>query len=105
MRSARRPWRAAVYAASLLLGPLGLGAGCTDALGSGAARVALAIVPDFGALAPFAANADQLHLVVIPVSNAAVVAVDGRARDAAGQGPPTGIERQAETERQRPPIR
>jgi hypothetical protein len=57
-----------------MLGPLVLGAGCTDALGSGAARVALAIVPDFGVLAPFAANADQLHLVVTRVSNAAVVA-------------------------------
>jgi hypothetical protein len=51
-----------------------LAAGCTDALGSGSARVAMVIVPDFGALAPFAANADQLHLVVTRVSNAAVVA-------------------------------
>jgi hypothetical protein len=73
MPSARRLWRAVVPTATLLAS-LGAGAACTDALGSGTARIALAILPDFGALAPFAANADQLHLVVTRVSNAAVVA-------------------------------
>jgi hypothetical protein len=73
MPSARRLWQAAVHTAAVLA-PLVVGAGCTDALGSGAARIALAILPDFGALAPFAANADQLHLVVTRVSNGAVVA-------------------------------
>ena len=51
-----------------------VGAACTDALGSGAAQTALVILPDFGELAPFAANADRFHLVVTRVLSGEIVA-------------------------------
>jgi hypothetical protein len=63
--------RATLHAATLV-GSLVLGAACTDALGSGGEQVAILVVPEFGELAPFAANADRLRLVVTRVSNATV---------------------------------
>ena len=62
----------AAHAVALVLALI-VGAACTDALGSGATRTALVIVPEFGELAPFAANADQLRLVVTRVISATVV--------------------------------
>jgi len=56
-----------------LLWAIVLGAACTDALGSGAERTTLVILPDFGELAPFAANADLFHLVVTRVINGETV--------------------------------
>lgn len=52
---------------AVLAGPLLFGAACSDALGAGGASGAMVVLPDFGELAPFAANADRLRLLVTRV--------------------------------------
>jgi hypothetical protein len=63
----------AAHAATLVLATM-VGAACTDAVGSDAGPVTLLLVPDFGALAPLAAGADQLHVVVTRVIDGTGVA-------------------------------
>lgn len=69
-----RRFRRPALRAAIVVAPLVLGTACTDALGSGGGRAAIVVVPEFGELAPFAASADRLHLVVTRVIDATVVA-------------------------------
>jgi len=63
------------WAKALLLAPvLALSVACGDALGTGGERTGLALVPDFGALAVFADNADRLRIVVTRVPDAQLFA-------------------------------
>jgi hypothetical protein len=61
-----------VNGAALLVAMMGAAA-CADAVGAHAARVSFVIVPEFGALATFANNADVLHIVITRNSDASVV--------------------------------
>jgi hypothetical protein len=58
---------------SLLAVALVVAAGCGDALGTGAGRATLVLVPAFGELAAFADNADRLRIVVTRLADTTLV--------------------------------
>jgi len=71
--SLRRSWCVGVKV--FLLAPvLVLSAACGDALGAGGGQTGLVLVPEFGAFAVFADNADRLRIVVTRVADAQLVA-------------------------------
>jgi len=58
---------------TLLAAVLVVAAGCGDALGTGAGRANLVLVPAFGELAVFADNADRLRIAVTRLADTALV--------------------------------
>jgi hypothetical protein len=58
---------------TLLAAVLVVAAGCGDALGTGAGRAHLLLVPAFGELAAFADNADRLRIAVTRLADTALV--------------------------------